>query len=190
MGARLLRCTQLDDNQAWSADVAAMTNHVPAGAMITQSVRRKAHRHEMRACIRRATSAPSSTQRAKTEGQSRLRQAGTTPVVEKRPTVGLMPTQPQKCPGTLPGTCRHHALRWLLARHNLHWHSSTPSGCLFLSASGTSSNMVSQLRRAACCQRNYCSSLTSQASLATGRKGARGAALSKAVLVPSSEPAA
>ena len=70
----------------------------------------------MRACIRRATSAPSSTQRAKTEGQSRLRQAGTTPVVEKRPTVGLMPTQPQKCPGTLPGTCRCRALRWLLAR--------------------------------------------------------------------------
>jgi len=52
--------------------------------------------------MRRATTAPSSTQREKMEMQSRALQAGTTPVVEKRPTVGLMPTQPQKCPGTLP----------------------------------------------------------------------------------------
>ena len=118
----------------------------PVGTQLLQSVRRKACGHEMRACIRRATSAPSSTQRAKTEGQSRLRQAGTTPVVEKRPTVGLMPTQPQKCPGTLPGTCRHHALRWLLARPDMYRHSACPSAVLSPFARGY---MVSQLSLAA-----------------------------------------
>ena len=56
----------------------------------------------------RTTTAASGTQRAKTDTQSSERQAGTTPSVDVRPTVGLMPTQPQKCAGTrpvAPGAC-------------------------------------------------------------------------------------
>ena len=79
--------------------------------------------HEMSTCIMRATRAPSATLRANTETQSRLRQACTTPVVEKRPTVGLIPTQPQKCPGTLPAkdqNCR-------LVRHSGYAATDRPS---------------------------------------------------------------
>lgn len=46
--------------------------------------------------------AASETVRAKTVTQSRALHARTTPVVETLPTVGLMPTQPQKCAGTRP----------------------------------------------------------------------------------------
>jgi hypothetical protein len=52
----------------------------------------------------RSTRAASETVRAKTEMQSSARQARTTPVVDTRPTVGFMPTQPQKCAGTRPDT--------------------------------------------------------------------------------------
>ena len=66
------------------------------------------HEQEMgwrreRACMRRSTTAASETVRAKTEMQSSARHARTTPVVDTRPTVGFMPTQPQKCAGTRPG---------------------------------------------------------------------------------------
>ena len=60
-----------------------------------------------RACMMRTTTAASGTVRAKTDTQSSERHAGTTPSVDVRPTVGLMPTQPQKCAGTRPA-CQHH----------------------------------------------------------------------------------
>ena len=50
----------------------------------------------------RSTSAASGTLRANTDAQSSARHALTIPVDDTLPTVGLMPTQPQKCAGTRP----------------------------------------------------------------------------------------
>ena len=53
-------------------------------------------------CITAATAAASATVRANTDGQSRLRTAGTTPRVLIRPTVGFTPTIPLSAAGTRP----------------------------------------------------------------------------------------
>ena len=50
------------------------------------------------------TVAASSTVCAKTETQSSDAHAGTTPAVDSRPTVGLMPTHPLNIAGTRPAT--------------------------------------------------------------------------------------
>src|SRR4051794_10183059 len=49
-----------------------------------------------------ATRAASATVRANTDGQSRLRTAGTTPTLLIRPTVGFNPTTPFSAAGTRP----------------------------------------------------------------------------------------
>ena len=54
------------------------------------------------ACMIPAMKAPSSTLREKMDTQSRLREAGTAPMVESRPLVGFIPTHPQKPAGTRP----------------------------------------------------------------------------------------
>ena len=65
----------------------------------------------------RSTAAASGTERAKTVAQSSARQARTTPVLDTRPTVGLMPTHPQKCAGTRPAP--EHKIRKFRVRETL-----------------------------------------------------------------------
>ena len=57
------------------------------------------------ACMIPAMKAPSSTLREEMETQSRLREAGTAPMVENRPRVGFIPMHPQKPAGTRPPPC-------------------------------------------------------------------------------------
>ena len=83
-----------------------------------------------RACMMRTTTAASGTVRAKTDTQSSERHAGTTPSVDVRPTVGLMPTQPQKCAGTRPA----HGRRCVRAggRRRLALHVGLHTGALLM----------------------------------------------------------
>lgn len=70
--------------------------------------------NQARTCMSRTTRAASSTERAKQEMQSRVLQAGTTPEVVTRPTVGLTPTHPLNCAGMRPARVNEGVIRGMV----------------------------------------------------------------------------